>query len=725
MSILTDRVIFSGSPASNDLIHIVDVSDPTDNPAGTSFAIGVGDLVPSIPFTSLTTTGTTGPSTLISGTLNVPEYAGVTFTGNTSGDCITDLYITNLYGCSPITIHDTVTYVDSIIDSETTNSFIFGDSHVLTASTGTHGTSFDSNVMLGGSTNKITPSQIGRYNAIIGGDTNEIGGGSRVENNIILGSTNSFVSTSYGSTGGVSILGGNNNSILGGGNSAIIGGDNNTVLSGIQRAVILGGQNITGTTNDTVYVPNLVVQSGKDITSDTGGGTINLQAGLNDLFIGTNSGTYTGPWMYMSSGTTDGALQFGVGDSFGNLDIGMTIWGDKDWTADLTDYINWDEIIIHENVNNHAKTGPSDKRAVLIGSNNSVILSGVTNTVVIGGIGITGTTNDTVYVPNLNIGTVGTGTSVNNLGIDSSGNVVSATNEINDNLILEGTTNASTSQAIYGVNIITSATTSDLATRLPDPTTGRQTVFINNSLLPIKVFPSVVGGEINGVVDGVASIPNDGRTYTFYCTQNPLPGAWTWSAPAIQQIVLQEMEINHTNGVSSAGFNAGQGTANESSVGLGWGGSGVVETGTWNTNNFPAWVEKFKVYSNIKWADIAGGNINAFFTQGYQNAPTGTTSGNKAVAQFQGSQAFPGAGVQEVLGGTAGDNVGDIGTLYMELPFTNAYPLSRIIGNQAVTTPIPGNSETCYSKGYYTFEMNINSNSGTKLYKFQWFIEYS
>jgi hypothetical protein len=28
------------------------------------------------------------------------------FTGNTSGSCISDLYITNLYGCSPITIHD-------------------------------------------------------------------------------------------------------------------------------------------------------------------------------------------------------------------------------------------------------------------------------------------------------------------------------------------------------------------------------------------------------------------------------------------------------------------------------------------------------------------------------------------------------------------------------------------------------------------------------------------
>ncbi len=101
----------------------------------------------------------------------------------------------------------------------------------------------------------------------------------------------------------------------------------------------------------------------------------------------------------------------------------------------------------------------------------------------------------------------------------------SSTLEVNDNLVLEGTTNASTSQAIYGVNIITTATNSDLATRLPNPVTGRQTVFINNSSMAILVFPSVVGGEINGVVNGFASIPNDGRAYTFYCTDNPLPGA--------------------------------------------------------------------------------------------------------------------------------------------------------------------------------------------------------
>ena len=118
-------------------------------------------------------------------------------------------------------------------------------------------------------------------------------------------------------------------------------------------------------------------------------------------------------------------------------------------------------------------------------------------------------------------------------------------------LTLEGTTNASTSQAIYGVNIIDTATSGDLATRLPDPITGRQVVFVNNSTMSILVFPSVVGGQINGVVDGVASIPNDGRAYVFYCVANPLPGAWTWSPPAVGQIQVPRISINHTNGVQT------------------------------------------------------------------------------------------------------------------------------------------------------------------------------
>jgi hypothetical protein len=49
---------------------------------------------------------------------------GGDFTGNTSGNCITDLYITNLYGCSPITVNNSL---QSVTSSATgTTSFAFG-----------------------------------------------------------------------------------------------------------------------------------------------------------------------------------------------------------------------------------------------------------------------------------------------------------------------------------------------------------------------------------------------------------------------------------------------------------------------------------------------------------------------------------------------------------------------------------------------------------------------
>lgn len=122
---------------------------------------------------------------------------------------------------------------------------------------------------------------------------------------------------------------------------------------------------------------------------------------------------------------------------------------------------------------------------------------------------------------------------------------------VEDNLVLQGTSNATTSQAIYGINVIDLATPSDLATKLPDPITGKQTSFVNNSTMPILVFPSVVGGSINGAVNGFASIPNNGKVYTFYCYENPLPGAWTWSPPATTQ--YDSGEITFDSVVSGIG----------------------------------------------------------------------------------------------------------------------------------------------------------------------------
>lgn len=64
--------------------------------------------------------------------------------------------------------------------------------------------------------------------------------------------------------------------------------------------------------------------------------------------------------------------------------------------------------------------------ANIIGSQYS-ILSGVTGSTIIGGNNIIGLTNDTVYIPYLNISSLGNGSPINNLGIDSNGFVVTGT----------------------------------------------------------------------------------------------------------------------------------------------------------------------------------------------------------------------------------------------------------------------------------------------------------
>jgi len=121
-----------------------------------------------------------------------------------------------------------------------------------------------------------------------------------------------------------------------------------------------------------------------------------------------------------------------------------------------------------------------------------------------------------------------------------------STQEVEDNLVLNNTNDTTTSVAIYGINVITTSTATDRACKLPIAETGRSVAFINNSTLPILVFPSVVGGSINGVVNGMATIPNDGAAYTFYCVENPLPGAWTWSPPATTQYDSGEIVCDTT-----------------------------------------------------------------------------------------------------------------------------------------------------------------------------------
>lgn len=298
-------------------------------------------------------------------------------------------------------------------------------------------------------------------------------------------------------------------------------------------------------------------------------------------------------------------------------------------------------------------------------------------------------------------------------------------------LTLQGTTNASTSQAIYGINIIDTATTSNLATRLPDAKTGKQTTFVNNSTMSILVFPSVVGGKINGVVDGYASIPNDGRPYTFSCVDNPLPGAWVWSPPAVGQIQLPTISVAHTNGTGTAAY--GVGTAGAQLInpaGANWYDNVSVSgfpTLTFNVISGSApgrdyWLSvpnltplrtlvTTKVYSNFVAADSS---VPGFGPQILRKVAYPVSN---AYANYSASNVDL-SGADTVTSGPLNSpvEVGDVGTFYKIQP-------ANIVQVPPAETDSIGLGPD--GEHYFTFIISLPQFLATKTYKFDIFLEYT
>jgi hypothetical protein len=329
-------------------------------------------------------------------------------------------------------------------------------------------------------------------------------------------------------------------------------------------------------------------------------------------------------------------------------------------------------------------------------------------------------------------------------------------------LTLQGTTNASTSQSIYGINVIDTATVSNLATRLPDPTTGKQTTFVNNSTMSILVFPSVVGGKINGIIDGVAYIPNDGKPHTFLCTANPLPGAWTWSAPAVSQIQLPTITVSHTNGNETNAYGVG-GTVS-------WSGSPAQlinpagtfpqflavsgyptqtftpDIGYWfyMPNLTPARsIVNTKVYSNFLRTDTSVSTSQPYL-QRYIAFTEYSGGGSGYYANYEASKVYlidssnvpsPYVGGEEVATGALNSpvQIGDIGTVYSIQP-TNTVQATTVnnTGNQTdligLGDPnfiIAGPSNAPRGQYYNTFSITIPAVCATKDYKFDIFLEHT
>ncbi len=183
----------------------------------------------------------------------------------------------------------------------------------------------------------------------------------------------------------------------------------------------------------------------------------------------------------------------------------------------------------------------------------------------------------------------------------SSLNISDTLYTVNTALSASVTSSATTSVCIYGVNVFEHVTPTNYATKLPQPTTGKSVRIVNNGNTLLKVFPSNVGGRINNYpVDTPAVIPPDGNLYEFICIENPLPGEWTFSAPATGQYDSGEIEISLTAYSAPNGNNPIVIAYDSTHVGI---------HGQFNSSN---WGQNGKNKSNLI-IDSYGGNYTVAF----------------------------------------------------------------------------------------------------------------
>tara|TARA_R110000796_G_scaffold171070_3_gene288047 strand:+ start:7883 stop:11227 length:3345 start_codon:yes stop_codon:yes gene_type:complete len=148
------------------------------------------------------------------------------------------------------------TGTDSIVlvNSVAPNTTLGGNGSVVTGVQNSIGENSDYASIFGGAGNSInitSPVANSDGSSIVGGEGNFING--RISS--IVGGANNSIDSS--STSGTSFIGGGANNSITNDFSSIIGGSTNQI-SGVYSSII-GGNNITGTQDNTVYVPKLVV----------------------------------------------------------------------------------------------------------------------------------------------------------------------------------------------------------------------------------------------------------------------------------------------------------------------------------------------------------------------------------------------------------------------------------------------------------------------------------
>jgi hypothetical protein len=326
-----------------------------------------------------------------------------------------------------------------------------------------------------------------------------------------------------------------------------------------------------------------------------------------------------------------------------------------------------------------------------------------------------------------------------------------------DGLVANDTTMADTTLVLeYGVNIIGTVTPTNFACRLPVPTTGKRVSVVNKSLMALTLFPDynlgpngyLIGRIANNPIGVPVSIPPDGNVYDFICIDNPLPGAWVWSAPATAQYDSGEITTNTTAGNNV--YSAASGTLvveNSAFASFAvWGSNDglnnpslplVLYNNPGSPNNFIAFkpssgwsaITKVKVYTNLAY-DIsndcafgftAGSGYSSYSGGVFVGSTPGSIGvfGNYNVVNPYGGidQQVPGATLPY---GTLATNIGDPGTAWGELVMTTYNPNGSRVGS--FYEGLDSNGDDYYFTQMVNFQ--IQPRQALTGLKFRFFIEY-
>ena len=425
------------------------------------------------------------------------------FTGNTSASCITDLWVSNIHGCSPITIWDSVQSIGSLATG--TTSFALGIGNLAngiasfaeggnTTANGPASHAEGSGTLADGDA-----SHAEGYQTIALGDYSHVEGWQTLASGNFGSHAEGFLTIASGTTShseGRSTVAGGSNSHAEGNSTKAYGNDShsegsNTIANGTgshaeggttiaignyshaegEETISIGLRShtegyITSATTTNAHAEGFQTLASGGSSHAEGSGTVasgdNSHAeGDSTIASGTTShaeggfttaiGQYSHAEGYVSSAVGDyshaeGLQTLASGNSshaegYDTVSIGdyshaegelSTTYGSHSHAEGTS--ITYGSFSHSQNyntrtygTNSHAGGDNSiaSGNTSFIHSTNSLVTGN--RSVVLGGQNITGTTDDTVYIPYLNISNLAVGSPVNNLGIDSNGNVVVGT----------------------------------------------------------------------------------------------------------------------------------------------------------------------------------------------------------------------------------------------------------------------------------------------------------